>query len=253
MPPSIDTYLSRIAYTGSREAAPGTLRALHERHMLSVPFENLDIHWKRPIVVDADRFLEKIAGERRGGFCYELNGAFAMLLRGLGFDVTMLSARVVSADGRIGPPFDHMTLLVRFADGRRMLADVGFGDSFIRPLDLDERGEQRDPAGFFRIVEGEEWQMQQRHGDGWQTQYLFTLDPHELSEYAPMCDHQQFSPDSHFTKGRVCTLATEWGRVTLADAKLVITRDGVKTEVPVAAEEWDRVLGETFGFDALSS
>jgi len=246
-PVSIDAYLTRIGYTGSREPTPDTLRALHERHMLSVPFENLDIHWKRPIVVDEQRFLAKIVDERRGGFCYELNGSFAWLLRGLGFDVTMLSARVISADGTFGPAFDHMALLVRFADGTRRLADVGFGDSFLRPLDLDVRGDQHDPAGVFRIVEGHEWQMQVLRAGEWETQYLFTFEAHELPEYAPMCDHQQYSPQSHFTQRRVCTIATEWGRITLAEGKLVITRDGIKSETPVAAEEWDRVLSERFG------
>src|SRR5688500_16002226 len=101
--PWIDAYLARIGYEGSREPTPETLRELHIRHLLSVPFENLDIHWKRPIVVDVDRFLQKILEERRGGFCYELNGAFAALLRELGFDVKMLSARVMSADGNFGP------------------------------------------------------------------------------------------------------------------------------------------------------
>ena len=90
----IDEYLSRIGYLGPRDATAATLRALHERHLLSVPFENLDIHLGREIVTDEQRIVDKVVAERRGGFCYELNGAFAALLRALGFDVTMLSARL---------------------------------------------------------------------------------------------------------------------------------------------------------------
>jgi len=116
----IDAYLSRIGYTGAREPTLAVLRALHVRHLLAVPFENLDIHWKRPIVVDTERFLRKIVDERRGGFCYELNGAFAWLLRQFGFDVSLLSGRVPTADGGLGPPFDHMALLVTI-DGKRWL------------------------------------------------------------------------------------------------------------------------------------
>ncbi len=184
----IDAYLDRIGYRGSREPAPDTLRALHERHMFSVPFENLDIHWQRPIVTDTDRFVDKIVRERRGGFCYELNGAFAALLRALGFDVTFLSARVIGADGTCGPPFDHMALLVRFPDGTRALADVGFGDSFIAPLDLDSRAEQHDRAGVFRIEEGPEWKVMALRDGAWRTEYLFSLDPYDLADYAPMCE-----------------------------------------------------------------
>ena len=237
----VDGYLARIGYGGSRVPSLATLRGLHERHMLSVPFENLDIHWKRAIVVDVERFVDKIVRERRGGFCYELNGAFAALLEALGFDVTRISARVVTAEGGYGPPFDHMALMVRFEDGSRWLADVGFGDSFLQPLDLGERGIQQER---YRVVEDmPEWRMEM---DG-KAQFLFTLEPRGLPEYAPMCDYQQFSPDSPFTKKRVCTIATETGRVTLAESKLIVTRNGERTEVPVSAAEWSDVLFQTFG------
>src|SRR5438445_7498063 len=81
----IDEYLARIGYTGPRDATSATLRALHVRHLLTVPFENLDIHLGREIVPEERRILDKIVTRRRGGFCYELNGAFAVLLRALGF------------------------------------------------------------------------------------------------------------------------------------------------------------------------
>ncbi len=242
--PWIEPYLARIGYEGSHEPSHETLRELHVRHLLTVPFENLDIHWKRPIVVDGERFLAKVVRDRRGGFCYELNGAFATLLRTLGFDVTMLSARVISADGIEGPPFDHMTLMVRFEDGSRWLADVGFGDSFVRPLNMDDREIQETE---YRVVnDGDEWEMQMEG----KPQFRFTLQPHELGDFAPMCDHQQYSPDSPFTKKRVCTIATPTGRVTLTDAKLIITRDGERTEIPVSPEEWDQVLSDTFGISS---
>src|SRR5438067_13864827 len=113
----IDAYLARIGYDGPREATAEVLRALHERHLFTVPFENLDIHLGREIVPDERRIVDKVVRQRRGGFGYEMNGAFAALLRALGFEVDMLSARVPRPDGTTSPEFDHMTLLVR-ADGR---------------------------------------------------------------------------------------------------------------------------------------
>src|SRR5215210_4041066 len=97
----VDTkaYLRRIGYSGPLDPCAETLRGLHRAHMLSVPFENLDIHLERVIVLDEDKLLSKVVGQRRGGFCYELNGAFAALLRALGFDVTMLAAGVAGEGG----------------------------------------------------------------------------------------------------------------------------------------------------------
>ena len=231
--PWTERYLARIGYTGSREPNAETLRALHVQHLLSVPFENLDIHWKRPIVVEVERFLHKIIDERRGGFCYELNGAFAALLRELGFDVKMLSGRVISADGTYGPPFDHMALLV---DGE-WIADVGFGESSLVPLRIDGT-----PEDGYRVIDG---QYQVLRDAEWKTDYYFDLEPHELHEFGPMCDHQQFSPQSPFTKKKVCTLARPDGRITLTADKLIVTKNGVREETPV--DDWEKALYDVFG------
>lgn len=232
----IDAYLARIGYDGPRDPTPETLRALHEHHLLSVPFENLDIHWHREIVVDPARSVEKIVQQRRGGFCYELNGAFATLLRALGFDVTLLSARVPTSAGPLGPPFDHMALLVRFGD-KRLLADVGFGDSFLHPLDLDGHGDQEG----FRI-EGD----RVVRSDG-SLEYVFDLTPRDFAEFAPMCAWQQTSPESSFTKKWVCSVATRDGRTTLTRDRLIVTRNGRREERSVGVGEWNGVLRDTFG------
>ena len=130
-------YLDRINDAGPLDPSAATLRRLHVAHLLSVPFENLSIHWREPIVLEDGALFEKVVRRRRGGFCYELNGLFAALLRALGFHVTMLSAGVASGEGKFGPEFDHMALLVTLPE--RWLVDVGFGDSFREPLLLDER------------------------------------------------------------------------------------------------------------------
>ena len=114
----IDAYFQRIGYQGERSPTLETLRFLHRAHMQSVPFENLNIGHGWPIVTTEEALFRKIVSGRRGGFCYELNGLFAALLRALGFDVTLLSARVVNAAGEVGPEFDHLTLLVRRTERR---------------------------------------------------------------------------------------------------------------------------------------
>ncbi|MDQ5838794.1 MAG: arylamine N-acetyltransferase, partial [Acidobacteriota bacterium] len=119
----VASYLRRINCGGPLAPTAETLRRLHVAHLLSVPFENLSIHWGEPVALDDEVLFEKIVVRRRGGFCYELNGRFSALLRSLGFDVAMLSARVAGAGGDFGPEFDHMALLITLRE--RYLVDVG--------------------------------------------------------------------------------------------------------------------------------
>jgi N-hydroxyarylamine O-acetyltransferase len=233
----VRSYLDRIGYSGPMEATAENLRALHRAHLLTVPFENLDISLGRKIVVHEEAILRKIVELRRGGFCYELNGAFAALLRALGFQVTLLSARVARSDGGEGPEFDHLTLRVDLEEP--WLADVGFGDSFLEPLRLEAETEQSDPAGTFRLVEdGGRWYMQKWESDGnWIAQYSFSLLPRRLEEFAGMCHVHQTSPKSSFTQKRICSRATPEGRITLSEMKLIVTSSGERQETTIGSEE----------------
>ena len=245
----VQAYLDRIGYRGPLTVTAETLRALQVAHLQTVPFENLSIHARQPIVLDDDSLFDKVVVRRRGGFCYELNGLFAALLRALGFQVTMLSAGVARADGTFNPEFDHMALLVALEE--RWLADVGFGDSFRDPLRLDERGEQPEGPRVFRIDEGGDHLLLLRR-DGaeepWQPQYRFTLRPYEYADYAAMCRYHQTSPESHFTQRTVCSLATPEGRVTLSGMRLITTCGGERHERALESEEERAaLLRELFG------
>ncbi|MEU4768865.1 arylamine N-acetyltransferase [Actinosynnema sp. NPDC023794] len=207
---TLDAYLARIGATRA-----STLVELHELHVASVPFENLSIHLGEAIVLDEDLLVDKIVTRRRGGFCYELNGAFAALLRALGHDVRMLSAKVFN-DGAYGPPFDHMAL--RVGD---LLVDVGFGRFSLRPLDLVSREDQHDPAGAFRMVDTHEGDVDVLF-DG-VPQYRLELRPRALEEFRATCWYQQTWPESPFRRGATCSLPTATGRITIAENKLITT------------------------------
>jgi N-hydroxyarylamine O-acetyltransferase len=248
--PGVDmqAYLERINYSGSLDLTAKTLRELQLAHLLTVPFENLSIHAGEPIILDDDSLFDKIVRRRRGGFCYELNGLFAALLRALGFKVEMLSAGVANAEGDFGPDFDHMVLMVPLEE--RWLVDVGFGDSFREPLLLDFEGEQVQNDEAYRISpHNSHLIMSQRRGDGeWKDQYRFTLQPHTYPDYAGMCHYHQTSPESHFTKARVCSRATPKGRITLSEMRLITTANGERHEQILSSdEEYQAVLREHFG------
>ncbi|HEX8116189.1 MAG TPA: arylamine N-acetyltransferase [Pyrinomonadaceae bacterium] len=244
----VDAYLERIGYRGPLAPTAETLRRLHVAHLLAVPFENLSIHADEKVLLEDEALFDKIVKRRRGGFCYELNGLFAALLRALGFRVEMLSAAVARRGGGFGPEFDHMALLVNLEE--RWLADVGFGDSFVEPLLLDERAEQTQGARAYRIDEdGDHLVLMQREAGGeWEPEYRFGLEPHVFGDYAEMCHFHQTSPESHFTRGRVCSRLTPEGRLTLSGLRLITTKRGEKSERELANdEEYAAALLEHFG------
>mgnify|MGYP001824157644 FL=1 len=264
----VSAYLERIEYDGSLEPDLDTLRALHRSHMLAVPFENLDIHLGQPISLHEEELFEKIVARRRGGFCYELNASFAALLRGLGFQVAYLSARVAREGGSYSQEFDHLALLVHLTgaedgksarrilgpDPERWLADVGFGDSFLEPLRLDEPGSQEEAGSAYRIErEGIHRIVWQRPGGGlWERLYCFTLQPRRLKDFSGMCRYHQTSPESGFTQRRICTRATPSGRITLSDTRFVTTQQGKKVEQPVNGEsQFYMLLKDQFGLELL--
>jgi N-hydroxyarylamine O-acetyltransferase len=248
---AIDTaaYLRRIDLDGPMEPSIEGLRRLHLSHLHAVPFENLDIHLGRPIELDEARLLDKVVRQRRGGFCYELNGAFAALLRTLGFRVTLLSAGVRGGDGAFGPEFDH--LLLRVDLDEPWLCDVGFGDSFLEPLRLAEGVVQEQHDQAYRLDrDGDHLVLSQRKGEAWQPQYRFTLTPRALEDYRGMCRYHQTSPASPFTQRRITSIATRSGRVTLSGDRLIVTEHGERRELPIEDDEGlSRRLRERFGIE----
>jgi N-hydroxyarylamine O-acetyltransferase len=249
---NIEAYLDRINYSGSRVPSVDTLRELHVAHLRTVPFENLSIYANETIVLNDEALYTKIVERRRGGFCYELNGSFAALLRELGFKVEMLAAGVAKDSERssieFGPIFDHMTLMVTLEE--RWLADVGFGDSFVLPLRLDETRDQIEGAQAYRIVEdnSERILWRRSNNEDPKPQYRFNLNSYSYPDYEEMCRFHQTSPESHFTRNRMCSKATEDGRITLSGMRIITTRGAVREEIKLESqEEYDRVLSEHFG------
>jgi N-hydroxyarylamine O-acetyltransferase len=222
-------YLTRIGVRGPLPLDAGALRVLHRAHLVAVPFENLSIHLGEPVSLDEADLIDKIVTRRRGGFCYELNGAFACLLERLGARVRRLSARVYSGDGGLGPPFDHLALEVRLPDGTGpWLADVGFGSHSTYPLLADARTEQADPGGSFLLAGAPDGDVDVIK-DG-QPQYRLELRERALDDFVPTCWWQQTAPQSHFTRSVVCSRLTDDGRISISGRRLVRTAGGQRAE-----------------------
>jgi N-hydroxyarylamine O-acetyltransferase len=226
-----DRYLERLGRDSTEPIVPdlATLRVLHATHMRAVPFENASVLFGERIALDEAAFIRKLGTERRGGFCYELNGAFGALLRHLGYRVEHLQARVYS-DGEPGRPFEHLALQVTLDEP--WLVDVGFGYSFAEPLRLVAGIEQLDPMGSFRLVEVDDgWDLEWQHGDGrWTPHYRLDPAPYLLDDFVPMCEHLRTSSDSPFTTGWLCSRLLEDGGVTLFGRRLVISHGDRRDE-----------------------
>ena len=249
---NIPAYLTRMNYSASVKPDAETLHGLQSAHLLSIPFENLDIGLKRPIQLREEALWDKIILRKRGGFCYELNGLFAWLLKQIGFDVTYLNARVFNREGKLGIDFDHLALLVKIPqEPTRWLADVGFGDSFTEPLSFETGNEQVQGLRSYRLEQTTEGYITwQKNYDGtWERQYFFDLQPHNFpDEYEAACLYHQTSPKSSFTRASIISRATPEGRISLEAGSLIITTNGQREERRVPdREEYQALLKEHFG------
>ncbi len=244
----VSAYLNRINYHGSTQPTLETLRGIHRAHLLTVPFENLDIHLNRQIVLNEAALFEKIVVNRRGGFCYELNGLLASLLWAMGFDITIFSSNVIH--GGIPAEIDHLTLLIQLDD--RWIVDVGFGDSSRLPLRLVEGENQFGVDSTYRFMRSDNRWLLQRllETNEWYDEYSFDVDMASLTlrDFEEANRYYQTAPESYFVQGRICSRVTEDGRISLTGDTLIVTRNGQREEMPIEDEQdFLRALKEHFG------
>jgi len=221
-------YLERLGLAAPPPASWQGLKLLVAQHLQNIPFENLDVMAGLPGELTTAATLHKIVVRRRGGFCYELNEAFGALLAHAGFSARRIEARVWSEPKRkYGPPFDHLALVVSLPQGE-FLTDVGFGDSNRTPLRFPEDS-LTDVSGTYTLEQAsaERWLLSR--GD--RPLYEMTLATQTLEAFNPMYRFHKTSPESGFSKGLICTRATQNGRITLSAERLTITEDLQRREL----------------------
>jgi len=246
--PNVEKYLERIGITEKPDVDFNFLSLIQERHMLSVPFENLNIFHDTPIRLDLDSLYDKIVERRRGGYCYELNGLLAWLLTSLGYDVSILSGQVIRDDGTFGPEFDHMVLLVHL--DQNYIVDVGFGDSVRSPLPLS--GEVvADVSGSYRVMPescSNALLFEKSINGEWTSEFRFTLAPRQIDDFREMNIYQQTSPESHFNTNLIVSIATQDGRVSISSESFIETIGSDKKRRPILSkEERLNLLEQYFG------
>lgn len=242
-----EKYLRRINCLGDIEPNLYTLIKLQRHHLLNIPFENLDIHNNKPIELLIEKIFDKVVNQNRGGFCYELNGLFYELLKAIGFDVKIISARVFDQDKGYGKEYDHLAIIAKI-DNIEYLTDVGFGEFSFEPLRLSLETLQKDERGDFKIDKYDNGYLRvSRIENERQTpEYIFKNKKRNFTEFEEMCNYHQTSPNSHFTSKRLISLQTENGRITITGNKLKIKEFDstietlLENEVEFKKELWDK-------------
>jgi N-hydroxyarylamine O-acetyltransferase len=245
----LQAYLDRIGFEGVPRPDLATLAALHRGHLLSIPYETLDVQLGRPVTIDPEAAFAKIVAGRRGGWCYEMNGLLGAALDAIGFKVTRLAGgvhRKLRGEEAVG---NHLVLLVDL-DGEPWIADVGFGDGSRDPFPLKEG--PYSAAGYdFRLekLDADWWRMH-NHALGGAPEFDFTLTPADPAHLAAKCHELQTSPASIFVMTAICQRHTPDAIHLLRGRALRYVRPGWKQDHLIAsADEFVAVLARDFDLD----
>ncbi|MFD9408110.1 arylamine N-acetyltransferase [Streptomyces sp. NPDC059989] len=247
----VDRYLAVLGV--ARPAAPTAeaLWALHRAQVERVAYENLDIHLGRPMGIGAAESVARILGGR-GGYCFQLNGAFAALLEALGYDVTLHRAGVQDeVEDPEGPGGDHLALTVGL-DGERWLVDTGLAGGMYEPLPLREGSYTQGPFTYAMapsVVVPGGWRFA-HDPRGAFTAMVFAPDPVELSSFAAEHEQLSTSPESGFVRVFQAQLRDAKGVDMLRGCVLRrIDARGTDERTIESAEDWYDVLAGVFRLD----
>lgn len=248
---NVEAYLKRINYEGKTDVSYETLYGLHVAHTLNVPFENLNVYFRKTVSLDRESLYKKIVENKRGGYCFEMNGLFSFVLQELGFKVTNLLARGTK-DGITYFAKTHQVLMVEI-DDKRYLADVGFGnDGITAPLILETGTDQKQFTHTYRLLEDPKFGyiLQEKEGEEYRYMYAFTLEECYPADFIMSNHFTSTFPDSFFIKMKMCTIPTKDGRITLTDDHLKIVSNGEVTERQLNGdEEYNELLKKYFKLD----
>ena len=250
----LDAYLRRVNYSGPFAPTLELLNLLTFHHSTSIPFENLDILRGQTISLEPAALVDKLVRRHRGGYCFEQNGLFLLVLQSLGFDVRPLSARVRLQHPRdFTPPRTHLFLDVQLG-GTHYVTDVGVGAaSLTAALRFELNSEQPTPHDVRRLVfEEGRYFHQIRYGQQWNDVCEFTLEAMPLIDREIANWYTSTHPKSHYKNRLLVALARPNARriAILDDEFGERLADGSSRHLHLDSQsDLLRVLRECFGLD----
>jgi arylamine N-acetyltransferase len=248
--PEVRAYLDRIGYYCPLDGSSTTLADIQERHIHTVPYENLDILQRIPLSLEIPALTDKIIVRGRGGYCFELNALFGWLLRELGYRVTDWFARFWRDEPNPPPMRRHHVLRVQAGDDL-YLCDVGVGGILPRrPIQLIEGLEQQQGEERYRLERDDffGWILCEHKRGQWSRFYSFTEEPQMPIDYVTASYWCENSPQSIFRNETMVAIRTEDGRNTVVGNEFrIFASTGARTFIPQTKEEYSEALRTYFG------
>jgi N-hydroxyarylamine O-acetyltransferase len=243
----LQAYFSRTGFRGIALADVATLKKMMRCQLFSVPFENLDVQAGKVVSLAPEEICSKIVERRRGGYCYEVNGLFAMALEAIGIPYRFIAARPMTYPVR--RPKTHMAIVATIGD-EQWLCDLGFGSFGIRePVNLAwlDREIRQDFDTFrLSIPSGQDYLLQSLTDGAWKNLYEFNLFPHEWVDFEPANFLNSTHPDSIFVRNLMVVLQHETGKRVLTTFYYKNVTEGRTEEARVSPEEIPALLLEKF-------
>jgi N-hydroxyarylamine O-acetyltransferase len=226
-----------------------------KQQLRSVAFENLDVQAKKIVSLVPEEIVDKIVGAtgeaRRGGYCYEVNGLFAMAMTALGLEYQFVFCRPMFYPMR--RPKTHMALLVK-VEGQQLLCDLGFGSYGLRaPIALsDVNLPQQQDFDLFRLISPipGEYVLQAQIDHNWVNQYGFDLYAADWLDFMPANFLNSTHPDTIFVQKLLVIQHTNEGRNMLVGNEFKQSKRGVTEVQLVAPDAVQALLEREFGLVA---
>ena len=245
----IRKYLKRIRYNGKPALNFNTLHALQHAHLITVPYENLDIMRNIPISLEIKDIYEKIVNQGRGGYCFELNGLFAWLLRSLGFNVIEHMARFLRGETEV-PMRRHRVMRVSFGHNE-YLCDVGVGGVVPRkpiPLITSKVSEQNGERYKLELDDFFGYVLYEWKHDNWRGLYSFTNEEQLNIDYIMPSFYCENHPSSQFRVQDMVHIFTTEGRKSVVGREFrIFSPDNVKIITPTTNSAYKELLYLHFG------
>ncbi|NTS78547.1 arylamine N-acetyltransferase [Catenovulum sp. SM1970] len=240
----LSSYLRRINFTEQPSQDIESISKMMQKQLFNITFENYDVQCGKIVSLEPEHIVEKILNHQRGGYCYELNGLFAMALTALGINYKFVAARPMFYPMR--RPKTHMVVLFDLK-GTRYLADLGFGSFGIRaPIALTEVNKViKQGYDEFQLCPSEEengFIVKAKVKNEWVSQFAFSDIEQEWIDFMPVNYLNSTHPETIFVKSLLLIRYTENGRIILLDDKLKTYDKGQVTEEQICELSKDKVI-----------